>query len=163
MFGTQGKVASFLRVIGGVFLFYVALVTYQAVQDGLANQRSEELIALDNSIDPVRLLELDGRICLDEGFIISGYLDKTRYPTGEEATFKDMLVYNTDPLPKRIPWTRTDENDESPKSRRYGEQSIDFVIKGPCEGIYTVDTRHESPLTGRIITMEWGPYFPPID
>lgn len=156
----QGSAGWFVRLLAVAFMFYVLLTTYQQVQAWEESKADAELKALDESIDPVRLLVFDQRTCLPGGaFVVAGFLDKTQYPDGSEATFKGLQVYDTATIPNRIPWRRTSETDMSAESRPYGEQSIDFVIEGPCDVTFTVLTEHESPLTGRKISMRWGPFY----
>lgn len=160
MFGTQGKTAGFMRFVGMAFLFYVGVWMWIQVSAGIEQQRVADLRKLDQSIDPVGDLVLDKRDCIEGGFVVSGLLDKTKYPNGREAEYIAMLIYDVARPPSLIPWGRTVES-SNPPSRRYGEQSIDFIIYGPCDVVFTADTRHESPLTGDIRAMRWGPFYPP--
>lgn len=163
MFGTVGRVAVLTRAVAIAFMLYV--VTYIAVQigAGIEAQRARELRELDQSIQPVQLLVLDHRECLGDSFIVSGLLNKTKYPNGKEAEIQAMLIYSVGEPgkpPRLYEWRRTDADTDKLISRRYGEQSIDFIIEGPCDMAFTVDTRHESPLTGDIRPMRWGPFEP---
>ena len=152
--------------IGSVaFLLYALSQSYLAMRSYTQSQKAAIALALDISIQPVSLLALDKRECKDGYFVTSGILVKTRYPMSddienESAKFLGMLIYTVENIPERLVWRTTIEDDLSPASRRYGKQSIDFVIEADCDVIFTVDTRHESPLTGRVREMRWGPYYP---
>ena len=160
MFGTQGKTAGFMRTIGGAFLVYVGVWMWIQVSAGIEQRRVAELLEIDQGIDPVGVLILDHRNCIEDGFVVSGLLNKTRYPNGKEAEYIGMLIYDTGDPPSLLPWGPTVES-SNPASRRYGEQSIDFMIYAPCDVVFTADTRHISPLTGELRPMRWGPFYPP--
>lgn len=160
MFGTQGKAAGFMRAVGGAFLLYVGVWMWIQVSAGIEIRRAAELASLDQSIDPVQMLDLYERDCGDGFFIVFGFLNKTKYPNGIEAEYLGMLIYDADDPPNLIPWGPVVEN-SNPKSRRHGEQSIEFKIYGPCDMVFTADTRHKSPLTGDVRSMQWGPFYPP--
>ena len=160
MFGTSGKSASLLRLMAYGFFVYLGLSAYVQIGATLEARRAAELLALDASIDPVNDLYLDTRSPVMDGCYVSGVLDKAKYPNGREAEFKGMLIYDDATPPARIPWRRTVEGDNSPASRKAGVQTMDFVIHNNCDVIFTVTTRHKSPLTGRSKEMEWGPFAP---
>lgn len=119
-------------------------------------------------IDPINFLHFDARECEGEDAIVSGFLDKTRYPPlisgGEtEAEFLGLDLYTTQEPARRLPWRRVDEDDLSKESRRYGAQSIAIFVTGGCHVAFTATTQHRSPITGFIRTMQFGPFYPPIN
>lgn len=182
MFLLRDKWAILFRIASVLFILYVALLGYGEVKDGLALREQERIAeqerqdkiriaAADLAIDPVEAIELDLRECFQGEFLVSGFLSKTRYPTpeqagrdaeptGGEAQFINMQVYSDEYPPKRFPWRQSSPDDLNPASRRYGDQALDFVIEGPCNLVFDLFTRHESPLTGRTIDMRWGPFLP---
>lgn len=168
MFGAIGRAAWSLRLIAFAFLVLTAVTIRSEIKEGIKQRQLDAIMTMDLSVRPVQVVLLDHRECRGDHFIVSGLLDKTRYPTNplhfeptkNEATWQGMEVYTIEGTVRRLPWRRTSESDRSAASRRYGRQTLDFIIEGPCDVVFTLDTVHTSPMTGRTIRMRWGPFSP---
>lgn len=156
MFGAVGRTAFAFRAAA---LFYLMFVFGRLLWNTAAPVIEEGLI------QPVQFLHFDQRICVGDDAVVSGLLDKTKYPKvlgagGEEAELLGLTFYDDKKPANRLAWRRVNENDKSPESRPYGEQTVAVFVYGGCAAVLTVTTRHKSPITGFVYTMTWGPFYP---
>lgn len=159
MFGAAGRAAVMFRTAA---LFYLMYVFGNLVWNTAAPVVERQLI------NPVNFLHFDVRVCDGEDAVISGFLDKTRYPKfmgagGDEAEFLGLILWNDQTPATQLAWRRVNEDDKTPASRPYGEQTIEIFVFGGCSPVFTAITRHRSPITGFVQTMTWGPFYPALD
>lgn len=109
-------------------------------------------------IVPVTELTFHTEECVGRDAIYSGVLDKTFYPGGAEARFLGLNLFDTDNPANLIRWRRVVDDDLSPESRPARVQNISVYAFEGCGRAFTAHTRHESPLTGFVLRMNFGPF-----
>ena len=106
---------------------------------------------------PLEYLLLAQVRCEDRDAIVSGVMDKTAYGEGE-AEFLGLTLLSTNIPHTRLPYERVNLGDLSPESRPAGIQTIAIRVLDGCGVNFTAHTRHESPITGLVLPMSFGPF-----
>lgn len=106
---------------------------------------------------PLNGLTFDEFVCQGGDVVASGVLDKAFYGAGE-ARFLGLTLLTPEVPRQRLAWDRVDLGDQSPQSRPAGIQLISIKIVGGCGVPFYAYTRHESPITGWVLPMSFGPF-----
>jgi hypothetical protein len=114
---------------------------------------------------PLNSLTFDEFTCQGDDVVASGVLDKAAYGTSRdethdtiEAQFLGLTLLTPEVPRQRLAWGRINADDQSPESRPAGIQLISIKIVGGCGVPFYAYTRHESPITGWVLPMSFGPF-----